>query len=572
MKFTYLLSVFLLMPFFSNAEFIIEQTTFTENEGYLDYNAYFINKGLETLCQLSFNETPDPVDESLSFELMLGADQELINVTFVRTGFNTEEYTGSYSVWRGSNENGTITISTEDDISAFYVSYNGQDYTGVESVDSKGYFFKVPGSNYETCGVGEDVAEGPASVLCDGDVCAATVKVLLLHSYEDILTPVDNDLPLVYSNNYRFTLGTARKMQVLSVLAVNQDVFNNSGVALHLTYEFQYVNVPDESVGFTQWEGEYENLRDQYTNLKNQTASDIVQVIIDDNRWRTAGGADGDLDLIDLDFRYMTFAHLWASSDNRYTSAHEIAHIFGAAHASGEGGPVICAGGLNFRGNDEDFSRTVMSFSDADDQRIPYLSDPDETFDGFEIGGPALRNADVLRDAICRVDNISTQVPWSFEIITGIPTCIDLDGTNGNSVFEVEVTPPVGSTPGRGPYIYRWEEITNGQVNFIVTTMSTSVDLRNYLTPLPVQGQRRTIQVTAIASDEATLSESFSFHDVDCGFFGDDVHQLRIEPTYQYFNTLGQEVYIDSESMHALPQGIYIKCSSVGDCIQFLIQ
>jgi len=234
----------------------------------------------------------------------------------------------------------------------------------------------------------------------------------------------------------------------------------------------------------------------------------------------------------------------------------------------------VCAGGINFRSDQTELSRTIMSNATEDGQRIPYLSDPDETYSGFVIGAPPLRNADVLRDAICIIEDPVQSSPWGFELITSVPTCIDLDGTNGNSVFQVEVTPPfpLGSGPGRGPYVYRWEEIMNGQLSRITTTMSTSLDLRNYLTPLPVQYQQRTIRVTAIASDNATLFEEFNFYDGDCGFFNDDEYQLRIEPTYHYFNVLGQQVYIDSENADELPRGIYIKCSPVGGCFQFLIQ
>jgi len=505
--------------------------------------------------------------------LVLGLDQDLISVTFTRTGFNTEEYTGSYAVWRGTNENGNLTITTKDDISAFYLSFEGQDYTGVEAVDSKGYFFKVPDNNYETCGVSEEIVENPPLSSCDGDECMAVLKVLLLHNFVVDINTIQYDLDgnILYSNPFSARLALAREMQVLSVLSVNQDVLDNSKVKLYLEYDFQYAIVPDEGVGSQAWLPQYDDLRSYYTTLKNLAGADIVQVIIDDTSWGLAGVADGPLTIYDLSQRYMTFAHLWASSSTRYSSIHEIAHLFGASHNDGNSSGEICSGAWEF--STGLLSRTVMAFAD-DGERVPYFSDPDILYGVVPLGSQANRNADVMRDVLCALGNPSTPaISWDFNIVTGIPTCIDFDGTNGNSIFEVIVTEPIPNwaSPGRGPYLYRWGEITNGQNVLITTTPNSIIDLRDYLSALPIPGQQREVQVTAVASDGATLTESFSFYDVDCGFFNDDM-QLKIVNPNTYFNLLGQEVYPKNGSFEGLPKGIYVKCPVSGGCTQFLIQ
>jgi len=393
--------------------------------------------------------------------------------------------------------------------------------------------------------------------MCDFDPCLALAKVLLLHRHvvdpKLLVAHVDDDGHLLPQ-----AIASARKLQVLSILSVNQDVLDNNGIPIRLSSVFKYVDAPDETRGSNNLRGELPSYFGNYSDLRTTYSAQFVQLIIDDPTWGLAGLAyisSTDIAEPDNDVHYLSFTHLWASSSTRYSSVHEIAHLLGATHnplsngGSGDNG-VSCAGGWRFRPNISELSRTVMAFSNLDGQRVPYFSDPEIQVAGRFYGTADDNNSEILEKNSCILDVQPYVNDWDISFVNPLPWCIDLsDPSDPNRYIEINILEPnpLYLLPGNPPYSTRWSSV--GGVH-IGPTFDAPAHLPN------IPSANFNISVTVTSSDGETLSRSFSIHNLEnCVPFSDNL--ILNQKSAEYFDLLGRKVEFKQGQL--LESGVYIK-------------
>jgi hypothetical protein len=523
-----------------------------------EFDVFFTESGLQQMSYLEFSAPPEFLQEEVS--IVFPTVEGIENISYTRTSYVSSEETGSYSFWIGESPTGEIRIASEDGAVACHIKNNNDEYTAVQGLGSKGFLYRIPTTNYDSCGTDDiDAVElPPDGVMCDFDPCLSLAKILILHRHlfnPLLLIPNVDDNP---RNFLPFALMQARKLQVLSTLSVNQDVLDNNGIPIRLSYDFIYVDAPDETRGSRNFLTELPDYMPIYSNLRDNHSAEFVQLIIDDRTWGIAGSAFISSTAIaspDNDIHYFSYAHLWASSSTRYTSIHEIGHLLGATHnpisngGTGDRG-VLCAGGWRFRPNISELSRTVMATARLDGERVPYFSNPEIQAQGRRYGTDDDNNSKILEKNSCILNVQPFVNDWDISFVNPLPWCIDLSNpSDPNRYIEVDVIEPnpLYLLPGNPPYSVKWTSV--GGVH-IGPVFDAAVHLPN------IPSQVFTINIEVTSSDGEILERSFSVHNLENCIPLSDNLMFEIDAV-EYYDLLGRRV--EFSQGQSLEPGVYIE-------------